>query len=113
MKNCEITNSTTNSFTIEGENSDGNLASKNSYLYFNENNVSKKIQCEIKNESKNKLRVICKPESRINSDLSNNNYIAIEDLRKSLKMTFNEGMNSIPNSTVEINPYKIFGLNMV
>ena len=54
------------------------------------------------------MRVICKPESRINSDLSNNNYIAIEDLRKSLKMTFNEGVNSIPNSTVEINPYKTY-----
>ena len=108
LKNCEITNSTTNSFTIEGENSDGNLASNNSYLYFEEDNVSKKIQCEIKNESKNKLRVICKPESRINSDLSNNNYIAIEDLRKSLKMTFNEGVNSNPNSTVEINPFKTY-----
>ena len=52
--------------------------------------------------------LICKPESRINSDLSNNNYIEIKDLRKSLKMTFKEGVNSIPNSTVEINPYKTY-----
>ena len=88
LKNCEITNSTTNSFTIEGENSDGNLASKNSYLYFNENNVSKKIQCEIKDESSSKLIIICKPESRVNSDLSNNNYIAIENLKKKLKNDF-------------------------
>ena len=108
LKNCEITNNATNSFTIEGENSDGNLASNNSYLYFNENNVSKKIQCEIKDESSNKLIVICKPESRFNTDLSNNNYIAIEYLRKSLKMTFNEGVNSIPNSTAEINPIKTY-----
>jgi 2',3'-cyclic-nucleotide 2'-phosphodiesterase (5'-nucleotidase family) len=108
LKNCEITNSTTNSFTIEGENSDGNLASKNSSLYFNENNETKKIPCEIKDESINKLKVICKPESRVNSDLSNNNYIAIEDLKKSLKMTFNKGTNSIPNSTVEINPIRTY-----
>ena len=84
MKNCELTSSTGNSFTIEGECSEPNLASKDSYLYFNENNETKKIPCEINDEGSNKYSVICKPESRVKSDLSNNNYIAIENLKKSL-----------------------------
>jgi hypothetical protein len=108
LKNSEIIDRTTNSFTIEGENSDGNLASNDAYLYFNENNDQKKISCEIKEESSNKLRVICKPESRVNSDLSNNNYIAIEDKKQSLKMAFNKGANSNPSSSVEINPVRTF-----
>jgi hypothetical protein len=108
LKNSEIIDRTANSFTIEGENSDGNLASNDAYLYFNENNDQKKIPCEIKEESSNKLRVICKPESRVNSDLSNNNYIAIEDKKQSLKMTFNKGANSNPSSSVAINPMRTF-----
>ena len=51
-------------------------------MSFNENNKLKKIPCVIKDESNNKLIVICKPESRVYSDLSKNNYIHIENLKK-------------------------------
>ena len=106
LKNCDITNSTANSIIIEGENNETKLASNDSYLYFNENDEAKKIKCEIEDEGSNKFKVICKPESKINVDLSNNNYIAIEDLSKSLKMTFDKNGNSKANSTVGINPVK-------
>jgi hypothetical protein len=33
---------------IEGENSDGNLASNDAYLYFNENNDQKKFHVKLK-----------------------------------------------------------------
>ena len=108
LKNCEITDSTKNSFIIEGENDETNLASKNAYLYFNVDNEEKKIPCEIEDEDSNKFKVICKPESRVNANLSNNNYIAIEDLQKSLKMTFEEEGNSLTNSSVKINPLKTY-----
>ena len=111
LKNCELTSSTGNSFTIEGESSEPNLASKDSYLYFNENNETKKIQCKINDEGSNKYSVICKPESRVKSDLSNNNYIAIENLKKSLKMTFDKGGNSETSNNTEINPVKTYNKN--
>ena len=111
MKNCELTSSTGNSFTIEGESSEPNLASKDSYLYFNENNETKKIPCKINDEGSNKYSVICKPESRVKSDLSNNNYIAIENLKKSLKMTFDKGGNSETSNNTEINPVKTYNKN--
>jgi len=83
-----------------------NLTSKDSYLFFKMDNKIKNISCEIENEDNNKYKVICISESRYIFDLSNNNYIAIKDLQKSLKMTFDNGGNSvISNSTVEINPF--------
>ena len=107
LENCDLTSSTVNSFTIEGESSESNLASKNSYLYFNVNNETKKIPCEINDEGSKKYKVICTTESRVNSDLSNNNYIVIEDQKKSLKMTFDkEGNSETFNSTEVINPFK-------
>jgi len=106
LKNCNLTNRATNSFTVEGENSKTNLSSKDSYLYFNDNNKTKKIPCVIEDEGSSKFKVICKPESKVNVDLSNNNYIVIEDLNKSLKMAFEKEGNSITNSKVGINPFK-------
>ena len=106
LKNWNLTKSDINSFTIEGENSLINLTSKDSYLFFKMDNKIKNISCEIENEDNNKYKVICISESRYIFDLSNNNYIAIKDLQKSLKMTFDNGGNSvISNSTVEINPF--------
>ena len=103
---CNLTNRATNSFTVEGENSKTNLSSKDCYLYFNDNNKTKKIPCVIEDEGSSKFKVICKPESKVNVDLSNNNYIVIEDLNKSLKMAFEKEGNSITNSKVGINPFK-------
>ena len=112
LENCDLTSSTVNSFTIEGESSEPNLASKNSSLYFNVNNETKKIPCEINDEGSKKYKVICTTESRVYSDLSNNNYIAIEDKKKSLKMTFDKDGNSETfNSTGVINPVKTYNKN--
>ena len=112
LENCDLTSSTVNSFTIEGESSEPNLASKNSSLYFNVNNETKKIPCEINDEGSKKYKVICTTESRVYSDLSNNNYIAIEDKKKSLKMTFDKDGNSETfNSTRVINPVKTYNKN--
>jgi len=112
LENCDLNNSTANYFTIEGESSEPNLDSKNSYLYFMVNNETKKIPCEIKDEESKKYKVICTTESRVNSDLSNNNYIVIEDQKKSLKMTFDKGGNSETfNSTGVINTVKPYNKN--
>jgi len=76
------------------------------------NNETKKIPCEINDEGSKKYKVICTTESRVNSDLSNNNYIAIEEHKKSLKMIFDKDGNSETfNSTGVINPFKNYNKN--
>ena len=106
LKNCDLKKES-DSLIIEGENSETNLASKNSYLLFSENNEMKNISCEIEDEGNNKYKIKCKPKFTVNADLSDNNNIVIKDLKKNLKMTFDNEGNSIANSTINtINTFR-------
>ena len=66
----------------------------------------KNISCEIKDESNNKFKLVCKPQNKVNADLSDNNLVVIKDLQKNLKMTFDNGGNPFANST--INPIRTY-----
>ena len=105
LKNCDLTKES-NSLIIEGENNETNLASNKSFLLFSENDELKNISCEIKDESNNKFKLVCKPQNKVNADLSDNNLVVIKDLQKNLKLTFDNGGNPIANST--INPIRTY-----
>ena len=105
LKNCDLTKES-NSLIIEGENNETKLASNKSFLLFSENDELKNISCEIKDESNNKFKLVCKPQNKVNADLSDNNLVVIKDLQKNLKMTFDNGGNPFANST--INPIRTY-----
>ena len=105
LKNCDLTKES-NSLIIEGENNETKLASNKSFLLFSENDELKNISCEIKDESNNKFKLVCKPQNKVNADLSDNNLVVIKDLQKNLKLTFDNGGNPIANST--INPIRTY-----
>jgi len=106
LKNCDLTKES-NSLIIEGENNETKLASNKSFLLFSENDELKNISCEIKDESNNKFKLVCKPQNKVNADLSDNNLVVIKDLQKNLKLTFDNGGNPIANSTIKpIRTYK-------
>ena len=100
LKNCDLTKES-NSFIIEGENNETNLASNKSFLLFSENNEMKNISCQIEDEGNYKFNLICMPRFKVNANLSDNNLVVIKDLRKNLKMTFDKGGNPITNTTIK------------
>ena len=62
----------------------------------------KNIVCIINDEGNNNFQMICKPNFNVNSDLSNNNAVYIDDIGKNGMMFFEEG-KSLANLVLEDN----------
>ena len=103
LKNCKVY-SIKDSIIIEGEGDGSELVSKDCNLKFVQDEEMKNISCEISDEGNSLYRVVCEPSFKVNSDLSNNNFIIINDLNKVITLSFDEG-NSQANSTVASNSH--------
>ena len=98
-ENCVLTNCTAysirNSIIIEGENDGTNLVSDDSYLLFVQDDEMKNVACKISADDKvsNKFMIVSEPNFKVNSDLSNNSLVIINDLNKAVTLVFDkEGM---------------------
>jgi len=101
LKNCKAY-SIINSLIIEGENdNEANLVSKDSNLLFVQDDEMKNVSCNISAGDTNKqYKIICKPNFIVNTDLSNNSFIVINDLNKVATLSFDKE-NSKANTTIE------------
>ena len=95
-ENCVLTNCTAysidNSIIIEGENDGTNLVSDDSYLLFVQDDEMKNVSCKISADDKvsNKFRIVSEPNFKVNSDLSNNSLVIINDLNKAVTLVFDK-----------------------
>ena len=103
LNNCKVYN-IKNSIIIEGENDESDLVSKDCNLLFVQDDEMKNISCEISDEGSDLFKIVCEPNFRVKSDLSNNSLIIINDLNKVVILAFKEE-NSQANSTGTSNSY--------
>ena len=104
-ENCVLTNCTAysirNSIIIEGENDGTNLVSDDSYLLFVQDDEMKNVSCKISADDKvsNKFMIVSEPNFKVNSDLSNNSLVIINDLNKAVTLVFDKEGIPQNNST--------------
>ena len=104
-ENCVLTNCTAynikDSLIIEGENDGTNLVSKNCNLLFVQDDEMKNVSCEISaiDGDSNKFRIVCEPNFKVSSDLSNNSFVIINDLNKAVTLSFDKDGIPQENST--------------
>jgi len=110
LKNCKAY-SIINSLIIEGENdNETNLVSKDCNLLFVQGDEMKNVSCNISSgDTSKQYKVICEPNFSVNTDLSNNSFIVINDLNKVVTLSFDKE-NSKANTTTEdsTNSYSYF-----
>jgi hypothetical protein len=110
-ENCILTNCTAysnkNSLIIEGENDGTDLVSNDCNLLFVQDDEMKNISCKINAEDKdsNKFKIVCEPNFVVNSDLSNNSLVIINNKNKVVTLIFDKEGKSQANSTTDTNSY--------
>jgi hypothetical protein len=101
FKNCYVYGEN-NKLMFKGETYGSAINSKDSTLSFVQGEDIKNIVCIINDEGNNNFQMICKPNFNVNSDLSNNNAVYIDDIGKNGMMFFEEG-KSLANLVLEDN----------
>ena len=90
FKNCYVYGEN-NKLLIEGETYGSAINSDDSTLSFVQEEDIKNIICNIKEENNNTFKMACNPNFDVNSDLSNNNMVYIDDAGKNGMLFFEEG----------------------
>jgi hypothetical protein len=107
FKNCYVYGEN-NKLLIEGETYGSAINSDDSTLSFVQEEDIKNIICNIKDENNNTFKMACNPNFDVNSDLSNNNMVYIDDAGKNGMLFFEEG-KSFAKLDIEDN-LKLFGI---